>query len=159
MIGTVSLNEIVVDLMAQPKSFYPSQTQDDVDEEQLDAPVKQEKRFFAKCFSRTKSKEHKQNRPPSPYFVHSGMLRMAKSMGNVGKPVHVAVCEALRQNPGFGKTFLVCKNGRVSQRVHRVDTLWTQSRGRCCGSSGHGTRDCSPLVYLLNLVPYRCGRT
>ncbi|EIM85476.1 alpha/beta-hydrolase [Stereum hirsutum FP-91666 SS1] len=35
------------------------------------------------------------------YQVHGGMLRMARAMGGKGKPVHVAVREALRRNLGF----------------------------------------------------------
>jgi hypothetical protein len=36
------------------------------------------------------------------YHVHGGMLKMAKAMGDIGKPVHLAVLEALHHNPDFG---------------------------------------------------------
>ena len=44
--------------------------------------------------------------PESPgattYDVHGGMLRMARVMGEKGKPVHTAVRDALRKNRGYG---------------------------------------------------------
>lgn len=36
------------------------------------------------------------------YHVHSGILRLARAMGDVGKPVQVAIHEALHRNPDFG---------------------------------------------------------
>lgn len=36
------------------------------------------------------------------YFVHSGMLRMARVMGEKGKAVHLAVQQALYKNKGYG---------------------------------------------------------
>jgi len=45
--------------------------------------------------------EPEQKKKASPYYVHSGMLRMAKAMGEIGKPVQLAVQEALYHNPGF----------------------------------------------------------
>ncbi|KAF9446738.1 alpha/beta-hydrolase, partial [Macrolepiota fuliginosa MF-IS2] len=101
--GTVSLNEIAVDLTCSPKPFHPAQPQDDIDEDDEEEEEEEykakEKRSPLKFFSRKKPKD--QQKKSSPYFVHSGMLRMAKAMGNVGKPVHVAVQDALYQNPGF----------------------------------------------------------
>ena len=35
------------------------------------------------------------------YFVHGGMLKMTRAMGEPGKPVHNAVREALRKNKGY----------------------------------------------------------
>ena len=39
------------------------------------------------------------------YHVHGGILRMARAMGDAGKPVQLAVQEALHNNPDFGKAF------------------------------------------------------
>jgi hypothetical protein len=36
------------------------------------------------------------------YHVHGGMLRMARAMGDTGKPVQLAVKNALLHNPGYG---------------------------------------------------------
>ncbi len=35
------------------------------------------------------------------YIAHGGMLRMTRAMGGPGKPVHVAVRDALRRNKGY----------------------------------------------------------
>lgn len=35
------------------------------------------------------------------YVVHGGMLRMTRAMGGSGRPVHVAVRDALRKNKGY----------------------------------------------------------
>ena len=35
------------------------------------------------------------------YIVHGGMLKMTRAMGAPGKPVHVAVRQALRKNKGY----------------------------------------------------------
>jgi sn1-specific diacylglycerol lipase len=41
------------------------------------------------------------------YHVHSGMYRMAKAMGDVGKPVQLAVLDALYRNPDYGSIRLL----------------------------------------------------
>ena len=46
---------------------------------------------------------HEEPDTPEPtYQVHSGILRMAKAMGDIGKPVQVAVQAALHMNPDYG---------------------------------------------------------
>ncbi len=92
--GTMSLNEIAVDLTCDPEDFAPSRT---TSSEEDETPIPGQFTFP------TSSVE-----PPSPkYQVHSGILRMAKAMGDVGKPVQIAVQEALHRNPGYGTPFLV----------------------------------------------------
>jgi len=93
----MSLNEIAVDLTCRPEPFQPAQTDsfESVDEEAADSYV------WRQSTSRRKSKMKKQ----PTYFVHSGMLRMAKAMGDIGKPVQLAVQEALYNNPGFGEFY------------------------------------------------------
>lgn len=95
--GTMSLNEIAVDLTCHPEPFQPAQTDsfEFFDEEEADPHVWRQYR------SRRKSKA----KEPLTYFVHSGMLRMAKAMGDIGKPVQLAVQEALYNNPGFGEVY------------------------------------------------------
>jgi len=58
---------------------------------------------------RGKEAETDLNEPTSPshrdqnqHFVHGGMLRLARAMGDIGKPVHLAVMEALYHNPDYG---------------------------------------------------------
>lgn len=102
--GTMSLNELAVDLTCHPESFQPAQTQGlDIDEEddirEHHTPGNHTPRMFG---------ESEQERNQSPYHVHSGMLRMAKAMGEIGKPVQLAVQDALYHNPEFGKNLTSC---------------------------------------------------
>lgn len=40
------------------------------------------------------------------YHVHGGMFRMARVMGEIGKPVHRAVANALCRNSDYGPSLL-----------------------------------------------------
>ncbi|KAK7051324.1 hypothetical protein VNI00_004824 [Paramarasmius palmivorus] len=92
--GTMSLNEIAVDLTCDSEEFEPATTETD---EEMESPVPG--RFI---FPRTRSRRSSNATLPSGrYHVHSGMLRMARAMGEVGKPVQLAVHEALYKNPGY----------------------------------------------------------
>ena|SRR6266545_8032999 len=97
----MSLNEIAVDLTCEPVIFQPASTPpppsspDDIDDENSPMPGK-----FA--FPTTPEKETVGEDGPPRYEVHGGMLRMAKVMGDIGKPVHLAVLEALFNNPDYG---------------------------------------------------------
>ncbi|KAG5639349.1 hypothetical protein H0H81_004070 [Sphagnurus paluster] len=87
--GTMSLNEIAADLTCDDEEFEPATT---MEEEQ---PVPGQFAFPSmsqSCASST---------APPRYHVHSGMLRMARAMGDVGKPVQLAVQEALYTNPDY----------------------------------------------------------
>lgn len=93
--GTMSLNEIAADLTCDPDWFEPARTPPPSD---LDEPA------AVPGFLRFPSKppEYPPRAPGTRYHVHGGMLRLARAMGDVGKPVQVAVKEALYTNPGFG---------------------------------------------------------
>lgn len=94
----MSLNEIAVDLTCHTESFQPAQTQD-IDINEID-----EDYVPGNLIPHPKAKEQEQPNQKTPsYHAHSGMLRMAKAMGEVGKPVQLAVQEALYHNPGFGE--------------------------------------------------------
>ncbi|PVF95748.1 hypothetical protein CPB86DRAFT_787758 [Serendipita vermifera] len=73
--GTMSLNELAVDLTCEPMDFEPN--------------VSQRNRRISTASLR------------SPYLVHSGMYKMAQVMGGNGGPVHSAVRAALRRNRGY----------------------------------------------------------
>ncbi|KAF8898150.1 hypothetical protein CPB84DRAFT_1709834 [Gymnopilus junonius] len=92
--GTMSLNEIAVDLTCDPEPFQPATTP--VQSEDDDAPVPGQ---FA--FPSILDKDIIPGENVPKYHVHGGMLRMAKAMGDIGKPVHLAVLEALHSNPEF----------------------------------------------------------
>ena len=111
----MSLNELAVDLTCDPAPFTPASTSpidyskgDEVDESQSEdirqMPGSLPNNWF----------EGKGLRPSAPvsgssskqpYIVHGGMLRMARAMGDIGKPVHRVVGDALRKNLGYGTLF------------------------------------------------------
>lgn len=92
----MSLNEIAVDLTCEPDIFQPASTHpsspDDIDDEDSPMPGK---------FAFQTTETFGEDCPPR-YEVHGGMLRMAKAMGGIGNPVHLAVLEALFNNPDYG---------------------------------------------------------
>lgn len=95
-IGTMSLNEIAVDLTCEPEPFQPARTPPPSEDD--DSPLPGQ---FA--FPAVREKEDMDNLNDDPkYHVHGGMLKMAKAMGDIGKPVHLGVLEALHNNPDFG---------------------------------------------------------
>ncbi|EGO27137.1 hypothetical protein SERLADRAFT_413658 [Serpula lacrymans var. lacrymans S7.9] len=92
--GTMSLNELAVDLTCEPTTFEPATTlHHDHDERLPGTPAKTSRR-------RASQQSLSSNSPPH-YQVHSGMLRMARVMGEVGKPVHLAVMDALIRYPDY----------------------------------------------------------
>ncbi|KAF9558240.1 alpha/beta-hydrolase [Agrocybe pediades] len=98
--GTMSLNEIAVDLTCEPEFFEPAVTPPSSEAEETPVPGQftfpsiSEKAGEEE--SRTSDKTH---RPK--YHVHGGMFRLARAMGDKGKPLHLAVLQALHSNPDF----------------------------------------------------------
>lgn len=125
--GTMSLNELAVDLTCDPAPFTPASAddplEDDIDiedkqkaeddEESIMMPMPGSLPFpsarpSAKLKPKRKRTELEEMFPEEggptgeTYEVHSGMLRMAQVMGARGKPVHLAVQQALHRNRGYG---------------------------------------------------------
>jgi hypothetical protein len=92
--GTMSLNEIAADLTCESEWFEPAKTPPPSEV----PPLPGQFRFPTK--QPTDSTRRAQG---NRYHVHGGMLKLAKAMGDVGKPVQVAVMEALYANPDFGQ--------------------------------------------------------
>ncbi|KAF9242949.1 hypothetical protein BU15DRAFT_60231 [Melanogaster broomeanus] len=96
--GTMSLNELAVDLTCEPVEFEPASSAS-AEDQHLDNKVpfpssgRQPGRRRLSLLSST-------DRHPR-YRVHGGMLRMARVMGGIGKPVHLAVMDALSRNPDY----------------------------------------------------------
>lgn len=86
----MSLNDLAVDLACDPEEFEPPTT---IRSGGTEAPVPEQ---YSVPFPSAA-----QSRPI--YHVHGGMLRMARAMGDIGKPVQLAVQEALYKNPGYGE--------------------------------------------------------
>jgi sn1-specific diacylglycerol lipase len=93
----MSLNEIAVDLTCDPETFQPASTPPPT--EQDDHPVPAQ--FVFPSISEKETKVDEATGQPE-YHVHGGMLKMAKLMGDVGKPVQSAVSDALHSNPDYG---------------------------------------------------------
>ncbi|TFY82574.1 hypothetical protein EWM64_g1438 [Hericium alpestre] len=118
--GTMSLNEIAVDLTCDPEEFEPASAHDpepDAGAEQAEEDEKDGTEGmpgmlpFPQMPSAQSLKATRMRTASfmsiasftavSRYQVHGGMLKMARAMGTPGKPVYVAVKEALKKNPGF----------------------------------------------------------
>ena len=120
----MSLNEIAVDLTCEAEAFEPASTHttrldeedEDEDEDQGSSEsspigIKIPGQFIFPSKSKGKDTATDLNEPTSPtqlhrdhnqHFVHGGMLRLARAMGDVGKPVQLAVMEALYHNVDYG---------------------------------------------------------
>lgn len=98
----MSLNEIAVDLTCEAEEFEPAVTTISEEDEgpsppgQFIFPTSTPRPVFSDNASTISPRHH----------VHGGMLRMARAMGDVGKPVQLAVREALMANPGYGTKFI-----------------------------------------------------
>ncbi|KAG5341022.1 hypothetical protein C0989_012226 [Termitomyces sp. Mn162] len=93
--GTMSLNEIAADLTCNAEDFEPAVTGE---EEVTTLPGQ----YAFPSMSQKEANASSATLSTAPrYHVHSGMLRMARAMGGTGKPVHVAVQEALHHNPDY----------------------------------------------------------
>lgn len=106
LVGTMSLNEIAVDLTCESEDFEPATASIPETEEEEEGKEEEEimipgKTNFPK-FSTTSIPDTTSTTPPR-YHVHSGMLRMARAMGALGKPVQLAVREAMECGPGYGE--------------------------------------------------------
>ncbi|KZS94124.1 alpha/beta-hydrolase [Sistotremastrum niveocremeum HHB9708] len=89
--GTMSINELAVDLTCDPEPFSPvsSSRMEDWSPEE-DVPG-----FLSAGAQETSSQT------PEGFQVHSGIKRLAYTMGSKGGPLHMAVRGALRRNDGY----------------------------------------------------------
>ncbi|KAJ4471992.1 hypothetical protein J3R30DRAFT_3522460 [Lentinula aciculospora] len=114
--GTMSLNEIAVDLTCEPEEFEPASTAT------LDDPVPGQYHF-----PRQDPASCNQSSPlPRRYMVHSGILRMARAMGDIGKPVQLAIHEALYKNPNYG--LVMCGHSLGAGVAAMLGLMWADPR-------------------------------
>jgi sn1-specific diacylglycerol lipase len=90
-LGTFSINELAVDLTCDPVHFSPATSEQEWHPNE-DVPG----HLFAD------EEPHPPKSPTDDYQVHSGMLKLARVMGERGKPLHSAIRNALKRNPGYG---------------------------------------------------------
>ena len=110
--GTMSLNELAVDLTCDPAPFMPANSISEPDLHPMPMGPSEDKRTMPgslhfPSMERTSSNQGWSSQYEQDvnevYTVHGGMLRMAEVMGAKGKPVHQAVKEALLKNSGYGE--------------------------------------------------------
>lgn len=131
--GTMSLNEIAADLTCDPDWFEPARTPPPSD---LDEPAAIP--GFLRFPSKPPSSEYPPRAPGTRYHVHGGMLKLARAMGDIGKPVQVAVKEALYTNPDFGTLPIQRLRIFFDNLGGRFGLVWTQSGRRRCGAARDG---------------------
>lgn len=90
----MSLNELAVDLTCDPVEFTPATTRPKQDRSNT---------MPGSLFPEDNAEPVKPSINPRRFQVHGGILRMSRVMGAHGKPVHVAVKNALQRNKGYGK--------------------------------------------------------
>ncbi|KIJ70631.1 hypothetical protein HYDPIDRAFT_105377 [Hydnomerulius pinastri MD-312] len=97
--GTMSLNELAVDLTCEPVEFVPASSvpAEDHHDDKVPFPGSGRRQSYKRPSSLSLSSTDKHPQ----YHVHGGMLRMARVMGEIGKPVHLAVMDALDRNPEY----------------------------------------------------------
>ncbi|KIM45786.1 hypothetical protein M413DRAFT_440826 [Hebeloma cylindrosporum] len=118
--GTMSLNEIAVDLTCEAEPFQPARTPPPSEDDETPLPGQ-----FA--FPTIQEKEDKDNLNDDPkYHVHGGMLKMAKAMGDIGKPVHLGVLEALHNNPDFD--LVLCGHSLGAGVAAMLGMMWADPK-------------------------------
>ncbi|KAH7888135.1 hypothetical protein F5I97DRAFT_1828981 [Phlebopus sp. FC_14] len=119
--GTMSLNELAVDLTCDPVEFEPASS------------VPGEERLYPddmvpfpgsgkeqNCIRPSRFSVSTEKHPG--YRVHGGMLRMARVMGEIGKPVHLAVMDALKRNPEY--ELILCGHSLGAGVATLIALMW-----------------------------------
>ncbi|KAF8966422.1 hypothetical protein BDZ97DRAFT_682787 [Flammula alnicola] len=117
--GTMSLNEIAVDLTCEPEQFQPASTSPPSEVDEIPVPGQ-----FA--FPSIREKEATSTTDLPKYNVHGGILKMARAMGDVGKPVHLAVMEALYNNPDFD--LVLCGHSLGAGVAAMLGMMWADPK-------------------------------
>jgi sn1-specific diacylglycerol lipase len=92
--GTMSLNELAVDLTCTPEAFRPARASGSPDET---SSMPGYAHFDAEPL------HHGTPADGPSYLVHGGMLKMSRIMGGANKPVHMAIRDALTKHKGYGQ--------------------------------------------------------
>lgn len=130
----MSLNEIAVDLTCDAETFWPASTPSSTEQ---DDHILTSQFAFPSLSEKEVTREETTGEPE--YHVHGGMLKMAKLMGDVGKPVQLAVLDALHNNPDYGEFSCVDKLTKISKLIiSRAGAVWTQFGRRSSCYLGHG---------------------
>ncbi|TFK88081.1 alpha/beta-hydrolase [Polyporus arcularius HHB13444] len=173
--GTMSLNELAVDLTCDPAPFIlptadhsrhassashlsaPSEgkkgkqhsrepSHDEMDEEvenipgsfpfpmDLSVPFPRARKDTEKSRSSAplprspRSRLVSESGEEGEYIVHGGMLKMTRAMGAPGKPVHVAVRDALKRNKGY--SLVLCGHSLGAGVAALLALMWASPESR-----------------------------
>ncbi|RPD62136.1 alpha/beta-hydrolase [Lentinus tigrinus ALCF2SS1-7] len=172
--GTMSLNELAVDLTCDPAPFIlPSvdhtrrasstshssaqpeedkdketrharePSYDEIDEElenipgsfpfpmDLSVPFPRSRKNTEKSRSSSpfpRSRLVSESGEEGAYIVHGGMLKMTRAMGGPGKPVHVAVRDALKRNKGY--SLVMCGHSLGAGVAALLALMWASPETR-----------------------------
>jgi len=120
--GTMSLNELAVDLTCEPVEFEPASSTP-ADDHSTDGKIPFPE--SGRCHRRRRSSLLSLTSHRSRYHVHGGMLRMARVMGAIGKPVHLAVMDALNRNPDY--ELILCGHSLGAGVAALLALMWADS--------------------------------
>ncbi|KAJ7179596.1 hypothetical protein C8R46DRAFT_887270 [Mycena filopes] len=143
--GTMSLNEIAVDLTCEDEEFEPATTTVAEDgEEPLPGQF-----VFPSASSRPQVHfpSGSTTPPQTRHHAHGGMLRMARAMGGIGKPVQLAVHEALLHNPNY--ELVLCGHSLGAGVAGLLGLMWADPK-TCLTVSSSGLpvgRRCSVYCF------------
>ncbi|KAJ7067842.1 hypothetical protein C8F01DRAFT_1333376 [Mycena amicta] len=119
---TMSLNEIAADLTCDEEEFEPATTPARTEEDDNRVPGR-----FIFPTSRPQLEIPSVVPPASPrYHVHGGMLRMARAMGGVNRPVQLAVYEALHHNPDY--ELVLCGHSLGAGVAGLLGMMWSDPK-------------------------------
>ncbi|KIO03045.1 hypothetical protein M404DRAFT_146492 [Pisolithus tinctorius Marx 270] len=151
--GTMSLNELAVDLTCVPVEFIPSWGVSGEDKYHHDTHSPSDNKVPAANAGRPQLPRRPSLRSyPSldrrpRYHVHGGMLRMARVMGEIGKPVHRAVANALSRNPGY--ELILCGHSLGAGVATLLALMWADPTTCLTIPSSGLPADCPVFVYAF----------
>ncbi|KAG1715676.1 hypothetical protein ID866_1480 [Astraeus odoratus] len=147
--GTMSLNELAVDLTCVPVEFSPASGSSAVNKQMHDTHGDN------LLSMNTRQQDHRgpslnsflpaEKRPL--YHVHGGMLRMARVMGEIGKPVHRAVADALNRNPDY--ELILCGHSLGAGVATLLALMWADPTTCLTIASSGLPADCLVSVYAI----------
>jgi sn1-specific diacylglycerol lipase len=135
----MSLNEIAVDLTCESEEFTPAETASTERDEypnEDDSPLPGRYHFPSSGpSSHPKAPSVAESSSSQKLFVHGGMLKMAKAMGDPNRPVQVAVRDALHHNLDYD--LVLCGHSLGAGVAALLGLMWADYRtGRTVRSSG-----------------------
>ncbi|KAI6033839.1 hypothetical protein BKA83DRAFT_680871 [Pisolithus microcarpus] len=151
--GTMSLNELAVDLTCVPVEFIPEWTVSGEDKYHPDTHNSNDDKVPSVNPGRPQLPRRPSLRSyPSldrrpRYLVHGGMLRMARVMGEIGKPVHRAVANALSRNPDY--ELILCGHSLGAGVATLLALMWADPTTCLTVPSSGLPADCSVSVYAF----------